>query len=117
MSIRLGDKTYLLIGKKLDEWKRQKGFLCLGLTIQALSKSIGVNRTYLSNYVNDTYGRNFNRWVNELRIEEAKSRMKTAENSLAEIAAQVGFADLAHFSKQFKRKEGLSPSAWRKKLR
>lgn len=115
MSIRLGDKTYLLIRKKLEEWEKRKGFLCLGLTIQALSKSVGVNRTYLSNFINDTYGKNFNRWVNELRVEEAKSRMESAEYSLAEIATQVGFADLAHFSKQFKLKEGVSPSVWRKK--
>lgn len=116
MSIRLGDKTYLLIRKKLEEWEKRKGFLCLGLTIQALSKSVGVNRTYLSNFINDTYGKNFNRWVNELRVEEAKSRMESAEYSLAEIATQVGFADLAHFSKQFKLKEGVSPSVWRKKF-
>ena len=82
MSIRLGDKTYLLIRKKLEEWEKRKGFLCLGLTIQALSKSV----------------------------------MESAEYSLAEIATQVGFADLAHFSKQFKLKEGVSPSVWRKKL-
>ena len=26
----------------------------------------------------------------------------------------VGFADQAHFSKQFKQKEGMPPSAWKK---
>lgn len=56
-----------------------------------------------------------NRWINSLRIDEAKEIMlHKPDIGLAEIAELVGFADLAHFSKQFKLKEGTSPSAWRK---
>lgn len=46
----------------------------LGITIQDLSREIGINRTYLSNYINETYQTNFNGWINDLRIEEAKQK-------------------------------------------
>lgn len=102
----------------MKEWTSGKGYLHSGLTIQEMSKEIGINRTYLSNFINDTYQTNFNGWVNGLRIEEAKERMiNNPDISLAEVAEQVGFADLAHFSKQFKAKEGQSPSTWRKEIR
>lgn len=103
------------IEEKLNEWMSEKGYLHPSLTIQDMSKEIGINRTYLSNFINETYQTNFNGWINGLRIEEAKLRMRNNPDiSLAEVAEQVGFADLAHFSKQFKMKEGCSPSTWKK---
>ena len=95
--------------------KELKVYLRFHVTIQDLSREIGINRTYLSNFINETYGENFNNWINGLRINEAKYKiLTTSENSLSEIARKVGFADLAHFSKIFKRKEGISPSDWKK---
>lgn len=109
---------YEKIDEKLARWKADKKFLHAGVTIQDLSKEIGINRTYLSNFINETYHTNFNTWINGLRIDEAKHRIiMSPEASLAEIAEQVGFADLAHFSKQFKLKEGISPSSYRKELK
>lgn len=57
---------------RLDEWVQNKGYLNSRLTIIQLSKIIGINRTYLSNHINKTYGLNFNLWLNHLRIEEQK---------------------------------------------
>lgn len=92
-----------------------KTYLHPKLTIPKVSQEIGVNQTYLSNFINDCYQTNFNRWINSLRIDEAKEIMlHKPDIGLAEIAELVGFTDLAHFSKQFKLKEGASPSAWRK---
>lgn len=103
------------IAKRLNQWKELKVYLRFHVTIQDLSREIGINRTYLSNFINETYGENFNNWINGLRINEAKYKiLSTSENSLSEIARKVGFADLAHFSKIFKRKEGISPSDWKK---
>lgn len=107
--------NYEKIEEKLNEWVSEKNYLHPSLTIQDMSKKIGINRTYLSNFINETYQTNFNGWLNGLRIEEAKRRMRdNPDISLAEVAEQVGFADLAHFSKQFKIKEGCSPSTWKK---
>ncbi|EDY97292.1 transcriptional regulator, AraC family [Phocaeicola plebeius DSM 17135] len=108
-------QNYEVIKKKLEIWETQKTYLHPKLTIQKVSQEIGVNQTYLSNFINDCYQTNFNRWINSLRIDEAKEIMlHKPDIGLAEIAELVGFADLAHFSKQFKLKEGTSPSAWRK---
>lgn len=62
-----------IIKDRLEEWVESKGFLNSRFTIIELCKIIGINRTYLSNYINNTYGLNFR--INHLRIEEAKQLM------------------------------------------
>ena len=107
-----------IIKEKITIWVQHKGYLQLGVTIQDLSRGIGINRTYLSNYINETYQTNFNGWLNDLRIEEAKQKIiSSPEINLSDLAEMVGFADQAHFSKQFKQKEGIPPSVWRKERR
>lgn len=53
-----------IIKDRLEEWVESKGFLNSRFTIIELCKIIGINRTYLSNYINNTYGLNFNLWIN-----------------------------------------------------
>lgn len=102
------------LANALELWVKNKGFVEQNITIIVLSKQLGTNRTYLSNFINENYGANFNTWVNQLRIEEAKQFLKNEELPLHEIAERVGFTDLAHFSKTFKSITGKPPSAWRK---
>lgn len=45
-----------IIKDRLEEWVESKGFLSSRFTIIELCKIIGINRTYLSNYINSTYG-------------------------------------------------------------
>ena len=39
----------------------------------------------------------------------------TCKQASPTLAAMVGFTDLAHFSKQFKLKEGIAPTYWLQK--
>lgn len=111
------ETTTKKIEEKLDEWKKRKSFLRQRITIMDLCREIGINRTYISKFINETYGLNFNAWINHLRIEEAKRRITAARRrNLSEIAEQVGFTDLPHFSRLFKMKEGVSPSEWRRRI-
>lgn len=103
------------IAEKVEAWTATDGKLRNGLTIIDLSKEIGVNRTYLSHYINSRYACNFNQWLNRLRIEVAQERiLQNPEISLMELAEQVGYSDMAHFSKQFKQVAGIPPSVWKK---
>ena len=103
------------IGEKIQQWKIRKGYLKTSVTLIDVCEELGINRTYMSNYINEKYGKNFNTWVNGLRIKEAMRIIHFfPQLPLSEVGKRVGYTDLAHFSKQFKLNMGVSPSNWRK---
>lgn len=55
------------------------------------------------------------RYVQSLRIEEAKQLLETTTDSVDDICAQVGYEDPAYFRKLFKRMAGISPTRYRTK--
>ena len=109
------DFNYTDLLPKLESWIAKKTFTKCGITISELAKELNTNRTYLSSYINSNKNMNFNRWINSLRIEEAKEMIRNnPELSLNELSETLGYTELSSFSKQFVIIEGQSPSGWRK---
>lgn len=107
--------TKIRIGEKIQEWKKKKGYLKSGITLIDVCQELNVNRTYMSNFINEKYRKNFNTWINELRVKESVRMLQSNQRlSLTEVGERIGYSDLAHFSKQFKIVMGVSPSSWRK---
>ena len=52
-----------------------------------------------------------------LRLSEAESLLRTTNLNITEVAAEVGMVDSAHFARQFKKINRLSPSEYRKAVR
>ena len=89
------------------------------LTLLQLSKTIGINRFYLSQYFS-SQGMNYNAYINNLRINHFISLYREAVNNQHPVTAQQlaqksGFRSYTTFSEAFKRKMGLSVTAWIKK--
>ena len=49
-----------------------------------------------------------------MRVEAAKRLLSSSTRSLTDIGLAVGFGDASHFTKSFKIREGVTPSAWRR---
>lgn len=100
----------------VTEWTQRadKPYLKESITIMQVAEQMRLNTRLLSNYLNSVKGRNFNAWINYLKVEETK-RMLLADRSmqLSEIAYKMGFSDLASMSKIFKSIEGMPPSVYR----
>ena len=54
-------------------------------------------------------------YLNELRMIDAKCLMNYSEDSISQIAEQVGFWSVKYFSKMFKAYEGITPSEYLRK--
>ena len=52
--------------------------------------------------------------VDEVRYRHATSLLSRTDYSLEQIADELGYSDVANFSRAFKRWSGRSPSNWRK---
>ncbi len=87
------------------------------VNINDMAMLLLTNRTYLSKYINQTYGMNFSSLINQLRVEDAKKILfEQPELPIFIIAMQLGYADTSHFCKQFKHISGISPSGWKSKI-
>lgn len=106
-----------LLESKLKVWVAAKKYLSIQFTIDAVAHEIGVNRNYLSRYINEHYHMNFSEWIAQRRIVEAQRLMKEMpEAKLEEIAFRSGFSSASYFSKVFSRIVGMSPMRWRENL-
>ncbi|MCB0520556.1 MAG: response regulator [Lewinellaceae bacterium] len=54
-------------------------------------------------------------FIRSFRMEKARQFFETSDSNVSEVAYQVGYKDLAHFSKSFSDSFGLAPSEFRKK--
>ena len=93
-----------------DLMTKDKIYLAPDLTLNDLSRKIGVNSSVLSFAINNGFGKNFNDFVNEFRIAEVKEKLKNADDStLLNIAFDSGFNSKATFNRAFKKFTGVSP--------
>ena len=52
-----------------------------------------------------------------LRIPRAKNMLEKTDNTMVEIASELGYADHYFFSRQFSQQTGMSPGSYRKTVR
>lgn len=87
-------------------------------SIDRLSKLVGSNSHYVSQLINDTYGKNFSLLLGELRVRQACKRLCDTDsygNLIIEaIASGLGFKSRSNFITVFKRVTGLTPSEYKK---
>lgn len=55
-------------------------------------------------------------YVQNLRVEEAKYLLETSDLTVDDVAAEVGYAEPAGFRAVFRRRVGISPSAYRRQF-
>ncbi len=79
-----------------------------------LCESLGLSRSRISYLLKKYFGKNFQSMLNEVRINRAKALLIGGDDTVAIIAAKVGFGDEYHFSRIFKKITGLPPGQFRK---
>ena len=83
------------------------------LTLGLVAEKTYVSQWHLSKLLNKHEGRNFSEILNQIRVEHAKELLNEMQLRIADISEMVGFTDVAHFSRVFKKLEGLSANEYR----
>jgi AraC-like DNA-binding protein len=85
------------------------------LSLRDLAGELGISPHQLSEILNERIKKNFNTFVNEYRIEEAKKMLiEEKKRSILSIGIAVGFNSNTTFCTVFSKIEGISPSQFRK---
>lgn len=87
------------------------------LTLQELAHMVYMNSSYLSALFKKKTGKNFSKFLLDVRMEKAVSFLKDTNLSVQEIAKRVGYEDVRTFRKVFKESVGLSPMKYRQNRR
>ena len=87
-------------------------------SLQQLAIQVGSNYKYVSQVVNERYGKSFKQVLNEQRVREAcrilNDPNQSAHLTIEAIAANLGFNSRSNFTVTFKRITGISPSDFMK---
>jgi AraC family transcriptional regulator len=59
------------------------------------------------------HGETIGKYINRLRLEKAAQILKYSEEQVSNISLQVGYVDVAAFSKAFRKRFGCAPTAFR----
>lgn len=83
------------------------------VTLSVFAKETGRSLSTFHRDFKSTFQQTPHRWIMAKRLEYARKHLKTTKRKISEIYFEAGFVDFTHFSKAFRKKYGLSPSAYR----
>ena len=86
----------------------------LGLTLDGISKYVGLNRTSLNKHCKQTTGMTIIQYLNNYRIKMSEDALRHTNLNLNEIAICCGYNYESYFIKIFTDKHGISPTEYRK---
>ena len=77
-----------------------------------LTKKFPYDYSHLSRVFSQHEKDTIEHYVIKLRIEKAKELLTYKDQNVSEVAYKLGYASVAHFSRQFKKLVGVSPSIY-----
>jgi AraC family transcriptional regulator len=80
---------------------------------ELISKHLHHDYSYLSNLFSEVEGITIEQYIINQKIEKVKELMMYNEQSLSQIALQLGYSSTAHLSNQFKKITGLTPTQFK----
>jgi AraC-like DNA-binding protein len=112
-----GQRQEFATGRRgaIEAYVRER--LAAGPTLQELASRLSLSRSRTSHVVREVTGRSFQDLVEERRIGVAKDLLTETDGTIAWVARQTGFNDVAYFCRYFKRKTGTTPTGFRRRYR
>jgi len=85
-------------------------------TLETAAQVVNLNPTYLSTYIKKNTGKKFYDVLLEIKMRKATELLLDEINKIKSIAQQVGYSDVRHFIRLFKKLYGCTPAEYRKKV-
>lgn len=84
------------------------------VTLETLSEAFHLSKPYLSKYIKEKAGMTFQEVVKKERMKKARALLRETNQTVETIAAEVGYENVEHFNRLFKKSYGMTPVQYRK---
>jgi len=84
------------------------------ICLQDICEHFHMSKSHVCELFQKEMGKGVIEYYNEMKIQEAKRLIEKGEMNLTQIAEQLGYANIHQFSRSFKNKVGMAPTAFRK---
>lgn len=86
------------------------------ISLSDLGNFLGMNGNYVGRIFKKEFGVGFSEYLSKVRIEKAIELMKENKYNISQIATMVGYNNIEHFSRTFKKATNKSPKAFYSEL-
>lgn len=83
------------------------------ISLAEAAKNLYLTPSYLSKVFSDEVGETFSGYLMKHRIKVAKKLLEDRRYKVYEVSNMVGYTDVCHFTKIFKKLEGITPARYR----
>jgi AraC-like DNA-binding protein len=87
------------------------------LSLDELSRKLNYTPQYISSLFHKDTGMSLQEFLQRIRIEEACRLIEQGEQQMVRIAQKVGYGDVKHFARVFRRIKGVSPREFRSEIK
>ena len=87
----------------------------IDITLEDLAEKFYLSKPYISKYIKEKSGMTFGELVKNVRLKKAKTLLKTSSMTVESIALSVGYQNVEHFNRLFKKAFNMTPVQFRNK--
>lgn len=114
---RSGDAHARRAGQVMDAVELMMRHVADDLSLEEISAHVGMSPSHFEKVFKRVTGSTPHAYYLGLKMERAKALLATPDRRLGDIAVEVGFSSLHHFSRTFKQYEGELPSRYAARVR
>lgn len=83
------------------------------ITLEDMAEQFHLSEPYISKFIHDKSGKTFVEQVTNVRMKKARTLLKHGNMTVENIALSVGYSNVEHFTRTFKRLYNMSPIQYR----
>ena len=85
----------------------------IDITLDDLAEKFYLSKPYISKYIKEKSGVTFGELVKKIRMKKAKALLKSSSMTVENIALSVGYQNVEHFNRLFKKTYNMTPVQFR----
>ena len=85
----------------------------IDITLDDLAEKFFLSKPYISKYIKEKSGVTFGELVKKIRMKKARALLKSSNMTVENIALSVGYQNVEHFNRLFKKAYNMTPIQFR----